>query len=76
MEVKYINGKYYINNKIITSANTAMDKNGNKHWKLFLEDGSYVYAYGDETAILPPQFRAKHCRNMAALYKSKMEGLQ
>ena len=73
MKIKRINGKYCINNKIITSANTAMDKNGNKRWKLFLENGSYVYAYGAAAAILPPQFRAKHCKNMSALYKSKME---
>ena len=52
MEVKRINSKYCIDNKVIISANTAMDKNGNKHWKLFLKNGIYSNLELKQVSIL------------------------
>ena len=37
--IKFSEGQYYYNDIRVRSANTAMDINGNKHWKLFLENG-------------------------------------
>ena len=69
--IKYNAGQYYYNDIRVRSANTAWDINGNKHWKLFLENGGHVYAYGGEAAIFPQSFSAKHCKSMEALYRSK-----
>ena len=69
--IKFSEGQYFYNDIRVRSANTAMDINGNKHWKLFLENGAHVYEYGGETAIFPQSFSEKHCKNMNALYRSK-----
>ena len=69
--IKFSEGQYYYNDIRVRSANTAMDTNGNKHWKLFLENGEHAYAYGGEAAILQSTFSAKHCKSMEALYRSK-----
>ena len=69
--IRYSEGQYYYNDIRIRSANTAMDINGNKHWKLFLENGEHVYASDGEETILQGTFGVKHCKSMKALKRSK-----